>query len=235
MQDVWGTGTNDVYAVGWDGRIIHWNGSIWSLQSPPATTNRLEAVAAAGSKVFAVGTGGVIVETNDGGTTWSQSNPTTVQLNDVWAADANNAWAVGDGGVILRYTSGVWASTPPNALETRSFRGVWGTSTSDVFAVGQGGMIYHFDGTGWTAETSNTTQTLQAVAGTSTTQVVAGGSQGTYLRRIATGPTPQWIPQPVPTSETLQGIWFASPTDAVIVTSNATTIPQTGTILRGTP
>jgi photosystem II stability/assembly factor-like uncharacterized protein len=231
MNDVWGSASNNVFAVGWDGRIIHWNGA-WTPQASN-TTNRLEAVGGVGSKLFAVGTGGVIVKTDDGGANWApMASSTIVQLNDVWVADANNAWAVGDGGVVLRYDGVGWAPTPVHPLETRSFRGVWGTSATDVWAVGQGGMIYHLDASGnWTQQLSNTSQTLQAVSGTSTTQVVVVGTQGTYLRLTSGG----WTHQPVPTSETIQDIWFASPTDAVIVTSNATTIPQTGTILRGTP
>ncbi len=230
LNDVWGTGANDVYAVGWSGRIIHFDGANWSAPAPGIPDVFLNGVWGAGGRVYAVGSAGTIMAYD--GVSWApEVSNTAVQLQDVWAADANNVWAVGDGGVIVRRVGGVWVEQvvgPP----TRSFRGVWGTSISNVYAVGQGGMIYRFDGSNWIAETSNTTQTLQAVGGTSTGAVVAIGAQGTYLRRTGVG---GWVPQPVPSADVLEGIWFASSTDAVVVSSISTTVPQTGAILRGLP
>jgi len=232
LTDVWGLAGNDVYAVGWSGRIIHFDGSLWSQEVSGVPTVFLNGVGGTSAKVYAVGSGGTIVSKSGGGP-WIIEQSTGVQLQDVWAADPGNVWAVGDGGVILRGDgAGTWTVETLSPPTTRSFRGVWGTSNTDVYAVGQDGVIYHYNGSSWTAEPDVfTTQTLQAVGGTSPTHVVAMGGQGTYLRKTTAG----WIPQPVPAQGTLEGIWFATSTDAVIVTSIAATTPQTGSIIRGQP
>ena len=56
---------------------------------------------------WAVGDGGTILATTDGGATWSaQSSGTTVDLGAVAFTDATHGWAVGDGGTILVTANG---------------------------------------------------------------------------------------------------------------------------------
>ena len=55
----------------------------------------------------AVGVGGTILRTTDGGATWNlQSSGTSVVLSGVAFTDANTGAVVGDGGLILRTTDG---------------------------------------------------------------------------------------------------------------------------------
>src|SRR5437588_6872068 len=55
----------------------------------------------------AVGTGGVITHTSDGGTHWSlQTSGTTMGLAGVSFTDASNGWVVGDSGTILHTSDG---------------------------------------------------------------------------------------------------------------------------------
>jgi photosystem II stability/assembly factor-like uncharacterized protein len=56
---------------------------------------------------WAVGAGGKIFMTADGGSTWrAQSSATTRGLNDVHFVDANRGWAVGEAGTILATVNG---------------------------------------------------------------------------------------------------------------------------------
>ena len=51
---------------------------------------------------YAVGGGGLIYKSTDGGDTWvQQTSPTTLALFDVFFLDVNNGWAVGDNGQII--------------------------------------------------------------------------------------------------------------------------------------
>ena len=64
---------------------------------------------------WAVGDGGVILKTTNGGTdwvdqTWSTTN--TTDLTGVAAVSANVAWAVGEGGLIIKTTNGGTDWTP---------------------------------------------------------------------------------------------------------------------------
>ena len=66
--------------------------------------------------VIAVGTGGTIIRTTDGGVTWTpQTSGTTAWLLGVSFSDRSAGTTVGSGGTILRTTDGGATWTPGNA------------------------------------------------------------------------------------------------------------------------
>ncbi len=70
--------------------------------SPLAARAPLLAIAAAGSRLVAVGLRGHIVYSDDSGTTWRQASvPVSTDLVAVSFASATQGWAVGHGGVVL--------------------------------------------------------------------------------------------------------------------------------------
>ena len=67
----------------------------------------LVAVTSAGQRLVAVGVHGVIVYSDDSGSTWSQAKvPVDVTLTAVRFANAQDGWAVGHYGVVLHSTDG---------------------------------------------------------------------------------------------------------------------------------
>ena len=70
---------------------------------------------------WAVGTGGAIVNTIDGGATWTpQPSGTTQILNSVHFTDANTGYAVGANGTILKYgRAAAIAAKPPQRIGLR--------------------------------------------------------------------------------------------------------------------
>ena len=82
-------------------------GDDWSAQSS-GTTSWLMAVSFVdASHGWAVGTGGTILATSDGGATWTaQRSGTSQALEGVAFVDASHGWAVGTGGTILATTNG---------------------------------------------------------------------------------------------------------------------------------
>lgn len=81
---------------------------------------------------YIVGSGGVIMKTTDGGSTWvQQASPTTAGLNDVFFTDALNGWAVGATGTMIYTNDGgtnwfAYASPTTVALYGVSFSGLNG-------------------------------------------------------------------------------------------------------------
>lgn len=78
------------------------------LDRPAEKTNHaakqlLLAATWAGTRIVAVGQGGIIVISDDGGRHWRQADsvPTSATLTDVRFADARNGWAIGHLGVVL--------------------------------------------------------------------------------------------------------------------------------------
>ncbi len=82
LQDVWANSGSDVFAVGFAGTILHYDGSAWSEMSS-GTTRRLYGMwGSSGSDVFAVGEAGTILHYD--GSAWSEmSSGTTHWLYEV--------------------------------------------------------------------------------------------------------------------------------------------------------
>ncbi|MFJ4347567.1 WD40/YVTN/BNR-like repeat-containing protein [Pseudomonas sp. NPDC089401] len=74
-----------------------------ALQGPQALRAVLQDVARAGARLVAVGERGVVLLSDDNGTSWRQASavPVSVSLTAVQFVDARNGWAVGHAGVVL--------------------------------------------------------------------------------------------------------------------------------------
>ena len=60
LTRVWGRGPNDVYAAGFDGIVLHYDGRAWS-PVPSGTTEGVGVFGVGQSDVFVVGGGGIIL------------------------------------------------------------------------------------------------------------------------------------------------------------------------------
>lgn len=93
---VWGTSASDVYAVGGDGAILHYDGATWS---PMASGTKEYLVAVRGtspSDVVAAGGDGTLVHFD--GTAWQPlTSGTETQLASVWGTSSGDVHVVGGG------------------------------------------------------------------------------------------------------------------------------------------
>lgn len=83
-----------------------------ALQSEKAARALLLGVAAAGSRLVAVGERGIVITSDDQGQTWRQAEvPVSVSLTAVHFASSTLGWAVGHDGVVLKTEDGgqVWS------------------------------------------------------------------------------------------------------------------------------
>lgn len=96
----------------------------WFVQDTPTLESLVNIHAIDTQTVVAIGSGGTIVRTTDGGATWTPvSSGTTEQLRGLCFADADNGWAVGDS-VVLKTTDRGTTWTEQSVPVTASFRDV---------------------------------------------------------------------------------------------------------------
>ncbi len=177
VRDIWGTGHSDVFAAGWGGTILHYNGTGWTHMSHEAAeTVSFEAVWGFSSdEVFAAGHKGVIFRYN--GQKWSpMQTGTQANLYGIWGSSESDIFAAGTS-TILHYDGTEWNSTEIAA----DLRAVWGSSPSDIFASGCEGTVLHYDGTAWTRMETGTDANLYSIWGRSPADVYTAGSFGTIL------------------------------------------------------
>jgi photosystem II stability/assembly factor-like uncharacterized protein len=176
----------------------------WSWRNPSPTGVPLQAVTLIDSNTaFAVGLGGTILRTTDGGLTWTElSSGTVANLYAVAFTDAHTGTVVGSSGTILRTTDGgaTWVSQWPAAYY--QFNGVFFLDANTGWAVGgnytvqasppasNSGRILHTTdrGASWTLQYAGGFG-LNAVAFTDANTGVAVGANGTILR-TANGGSP---------------------------------------------
>ena len=108
LEGIWGSGPNDIWAVGDNGTIrrLRNGASRWDIVPSP-TTEPLHAIWGSGANdVWAVGDNGTILHFD--GTGWKKSTAAFAigkkpRLAGVWGSGPNDVWIVGDS-VALHYT-----------------------------------------------------------------------------------------------------------------------------------
>ncbi|MBN1374920.1 MAG: hypothetical protein JXA01_02060 [Dehalococcoidia bacterium] len=203
LHGVWGSSAHDVFAVGDEGTILHYNGSTWSAMTS-STANDLHGVwGSYASNVFAAGSGGTILHYN--GSTWSSmTSGTANNLHGVWGSSGNDVFTVGDSGTIMHYNGSTWSAVTSGTAN--NLNAVWGSSCSNVFTVGDDGTILHYNGSSWSAMTSNTTADLYGIWGSSTHNIWAVGAADSTLHYDGS----IWTNTLFPTQLIHRGIWGAS-------------------------
>jgi hypothetical protein len=114
LRTVWGSGPNNVWAVGACCRgfpagassIVHWNGTAWSTSTAAFQTDLLGVWGSGPNDVWAVSLYAAILHWN--GTAWSSTNYPAMDLHGVWGSGPDDVWTVGDvagGGILLHHGS----------------------------------------------------------------------------------------------------------------------------------
>jgi hypothetical protein len=185
LFDVWGTHPSNVYAVGWAGEILHYDGDTWTtIDGDASNTAFLSSIHGIDtSHVMAVG------RTNDlkglvcrfDGGAWTKHVLDGVEeLTSIWMFSPSDAIAVGAGGVIRRFDGTSWKSMKSSTKV--ALLSVWGSEPDDVYAGGVDGTLLHFDGSRWRELKPATNRTINAISGTSKTDVLFGGDKGMILQ-----------------------------------------------------
>jgi hypothetical protein len=224
LTAVWGSGPDDVYAVGNDlspnfasvqGVICHWNGTDWTIPAEPLSLLGQRSAAFA---VWGSGPDDVYIVVLDGvlhwdGKAWSyplEAAAGSSGFTGVWGSGPKDVYvtAATGGGGLLHWDGMNWSDATPPAPLPQWFYGIWGSASNDIYASGfsgppgLGAQTVHWDGTRWAlmASASNSTR----LAGSGRGDVFAtGGTQIMHLRAGA------WEPIALPAMGSVSGMWVS--------------------------
>jgi hypothetical protein len=145
LHSGWGSSSSDVFAVGDDGVILHFDGNSWLQMSSPTDARLYGIWGSSPSNVFAVGDAGTILHYD--GAQWSRmASPTYWDLKTIWGHDSQHVYTVGDAGALFHYDGSEWRALD-NPSYWGSLKGVW--SSSEEIVISGGGECLLYDGTAW--------------------------------------------------------------------------------------
>jgi ABC-type branched-subunit amino acid transport system substrate-binding protein len=178
LLDVWSSSDDNVYVVGLNGTILHYNGNTWSKVNTGTSAHYWCVWGNSSSNVWAMFSNGVI-DRYDGNTWNSYHSGIQKIFTSIWGSSANDVFAAGKNGTIIHYDGNTWS--PMNSGTDNHLNNIWGSSANDIFAVGHYGTILHYDGTAWSHMTSGTREDIEGVWGNSANDVIAVRYTGPVL------------------------------------------------------
>jgi hypothetical protein len=147
LNGIWGASDNDIWIVGGNGTLLHWEG-FWKPIPSPTMFNLTSVWGSSADQVWAVGDATTVLKWN--GVSWTPITvpgvPTSRLLWKVWGSGPNDVWVVGDSGLILNWNGFQW--TVSNSNTTRLLFDVWGTAPDNVWAMGYT-SVRRYNGSTW--------------------------------------------------------------------------------------
>lgn len=229
LNTAWGSAESDVFAAGYDGLVLHYDGTAWATMPTPVSETLYGLGGSSAHDVYAVGKVGTLMHFD--GTSWvAQDAGVDVQLNTVWSASPTEAFVGAraelqpDGsrvGVMLHSTQpGVWQRQvlpQRDGSDGPRIFGLWGSGPSDVFATSRGEVL-HFDGQAWSfmtipADVHDGLLDLYSIWGSGPNDVFAIGEAGTILHFDGT----EWSTMVSGTTTFLNAIDGTGPDDVYVV------------------
>lgn len=192
LLSVWGTSENDVWSVGGDATVLHWDGSAWDTLDAQSDGDLWWVFGFAGGPVYVGGSGGRILR-HDGSFEEMETPSATPAVFGIWGCSQDDVWAVGGnigggaGGFAWHLEGGAWVNKELPEGEVRPVWKVIGKSCSDVRFVGEGGLSFGWDGSGFTPETTGVGESLFTAALDGGRYVAVGGISGIILEDDGSG------------------------------------------------
>jgi photosystem II stability/assembly factor-like uncharacterized protein len=181
----------------------------WAAQATPVRSHLYGVFFADSLLGWAVGELGIVLRTEDAGTTWERiATPTSATLKAVWFTSRDSGFAVGSSATVLVTGDGgqTWERVLPIPA-TADLNDVWFAGPNRGLAVGTGGVVLRTadGGTSWARVTAPSTTALRSVALEGLRGWIVGDG-GTILRSADAGVT--WsISQPTSTIQNLSAVW----------------------------
>jgi len=200
LRAVDATGPNDAWAVGNQGKLLHFDGVRWSFY-PLAVTdldlNGLDMTSA--STGWAVGADGLVLCFHNG--QWYNSmHPTGYDLYGVAFGDGYG-FAVGDHGALFRYDGEAWEDVSPAGF-TVDLRDVACAADGRAWAVGDVGTVLYYDGASWSEVDGVPTDERLSDVAVGEDGVYAAGDNGVIIHDPGSG----WYVMPTATTAPLRGL-----------------------------
>jgi hypothetical protein len=222
VNALYGFADNNIWGVGDNGAVVHYNGAGFSAQPSPSELHLYGVWGSGESDVWAVGEDATVAHFD--GLTWSAvTGPsTTANLRAIWGAGPNDFYvAASSYAGIWHWNGTTWTKQSVSGADLRDMHGA---ASDAIWAVGRNGAIRHWDGTSWKYQSAGGSYHLMSVHAVSKTEAYAVGTEGTILHWNGTN----WQSQSSPTNRALRAVWARGPMDVYAVGDTAVLLHYDG-------
>jgi hypothetical protein len=233
LWDVWGSGSNNVYAVGNKNTLLNFNGTAWSKGSVPLVAANYDLFAIWGSGATDIYIAGNKFPTAADPTSdakifhwngaWSVAAtfPAGTFIGDIDGSSATDIWAEGSAGAMMHF-DGAWSTVTGF---TNDFNTNAAISATNNWAFGADGSIRNWNGTTWSSVTSPTTDSIFIPDFSGASNIYAPLFTGGIIHYDGASWSNVTLPAGIP-GNMLSAVWLSSATNAWVV-------GEKGTILQG--
>lgn len=205
-----GTSGSDIWFVGWNNYILHWDGDSLVQMTPPVFASWWSVYCITSDDVWIGGSEGNILHWN--GTSFEHYvSPLGEDVSELWASASDDVWGVGGwrGGIIY-WNGASWQAISHDALpDIQDLRDVWAADLSNIWVVGGSGTvpgvggIGYYDGNSWTQIPISSSGQFDGIWGTSASDIWVVGWDAQILHYDGIS----WNPEPPVVTDDLLAIW----------------------------
>jgi hypothetical protein len=151
LYAVWGLSPENVWAVGDQGTIVHWDGTEWQKVQSPVNLLLYDIWGTSSDNIYAIriSLSQLSQLIHYDGNSWteitSQLPSGDRNFTSLWFDRGGTGYVVGNN--VLHYDGGAFNRIEIN--QDKFLLRVRGINSTDVFTVGQKGRVYHFNGEDW--------------------------------------------------------------------------------------
>ena len=191
MLSVWAD-KDDVFAVGGQGQVLHFDGSTWTAVETGVTETLWWLTATPEGGIWMVGADGVVIRLDRAsGDLVRHDIETEAILFGIWGTGDDDLWAVGGQigaaaapGEVHHWDGAAWTaddSVPADVLSGRILYKIWGRNADDIWVVGSKGLCLRRTAEGWSEIPTGTTEPLFTVTGDDDLVIAVGGAVGAAI------------------------------------------------------
>lgn len=211
LSGIWGNTPENLFVVGDQGTLLHYDGAAWQTMASHTTTQLTTVWGSTTGQVFVTSQAGQLLRYT--GSIWELAYQAPTALTALWGSSDNDIFVAGIDGAIFHYQDQQW--TEVFRVPTALFTHIWGSAANDVFVAGWQGAIFHYNGQQWTPMVTGTSTWLKGIWGSSATDVFAVG-KNTILHYDGQ----QWTPMTPPVPMHLNRVWGTAADNVFAVGEN---------------
>jgi hypothetical protein len=200
----WGSSSTDIWVVGDEGSILHYDGLDWKKASSPVSHPLWDVWGFSPDNIWAVGGYSIL---HFDGVEWTVVRETDFPITALWGSSPNDVWVGHNNATFLRFDGTRWESIDsPVACHVAN---LWGASPKDIWAACYGGILIRFDGISWAEQTWPSDQALGGLWGFGPSSLWMGDFAGALCMYDGVA----WTPYFDTTFHSVLDIWGSGTSD----------------------